>query len=171
MIQQFQFWVVFQRKQRYQIKMIHVLYIYCTSFKTVNTRKQSKSLPIDKWTKKMHFTDTHTLLHTYIYTMEYYSARKNEILLLVTRIDFEGIPLNEISQPEKDKNWVISLICEILKKKRNLTNTEMRLMIITSGKGYGVVEMQEGGQKVQKLSVVSRIMIPSSNSYPDLYDS
>ena len=89
----------------------------------------------------------------------------------MTRIDFEGIPLNEISQPEKDKNWVISLICEILKKKRNLTNTEMRLMIITSGKGYGVVEMQEGGQKVQKLSVVSRIMIPSSNSYPDLYDS
>lgn len=47
----------------------------------------------------------------------------------------------------------------------------MRLIIITSGKGYGVVEMQEGGQKVQKLSVVSRIMIPSSNSYPDLYDS
>ena len=76
MIQQFQFWVVFQRKQRDQIKMIHVLYIHCTSFKTVNTWKQSKSLPIDKWTKKMHFTDTHTLLHTYIYTMEYYSAKK-----------------------------------------------------------------------------------------------
>ena len=70
MIQQFQFWVFFQRKQRYQIKIIHVLYIHCTSFKTVNTWKQSKSLPIDKWTKKMNFTHTHkhTHTHSYIYT-------------------------------------------------------------------------------------------------------
>ena len=71
--------------------MIHVLYIHCTSFKTVNTWKQSNSPPIDKWTKKMHFT--HTYLHTYIYTMEYYSAKKTKILLLVTRMVFEGIPL------------------------------------------------------------------------------
>lgn len=47
----------------------------------------------------------------------------------------------------------------------------MRLMIITSGKGYGVVEMQEGGQKVQKLECGGRIMIPLNNSYPNLYDS
>ena len=43
-------------------------------------------------------------------------------------------------------------------------------MVVTNGKGYGVAEMQEGGQKVQKLSVVGRIMIPSNHSYPDPYD-
>ena len=84
MIQQFQFWVFFQRKQRYQIKMIqtdtNVLYIHCTSFKTVNTWKQYNSTPIDKWTKKMHLTHTH--LHTYIYTKEYYSAKKTQNLAI-----------------------------------------------------------------------------------------
>ena len=56
------------------------------------------------------------------------------------------------------------------KKKRNLINTENRLMAVASGKGYGMAEMQ-GGQKVQKLGVVGRIMIPSHHSYPDPYDS
>ena len=44
MIQQFQFWVFFQRKQRYQIKIIHVLYIHCTSFKTVNKVKKENKI-------------------------------------------------------------------------------------------------------------------------------
>lgn len=43
-------------------------------------------------------------------------------------------------------------------------------MVVTNGKGYGVAEMQEEGQKVQKLSVVGRIMIPSNHSYSDPYD-
>ena len=47
--------------------------------------------------------------------MEYYSAiKKNEILLFVTAwMDLEGIMLSEISQSEKDKYHMISLIFEI----------------------------------------------------------
>ena len=47
--------------------------------------------------------------------MEYYSAmRKKEILPFVTtRIDLEGITLRKISQTEKDKYCLISLICGI----------------------------------------------------------
>ena len=50
----------------------------------------------------------------YIYTMEYYSAiKKNEILQFITRIDLEGTILSEISQIEKDKYCMLSLICGI----------------------------------------------------------
>ena len=50
-----------------------------------------------------------------IYMMEYYSAmRKNEILPFATTCtDLEGISLNEIRQTEKDKYYMISLICGI----------------------------------------------------------
>ena len=48
----------------------------------------------------------------YIYTTEYYSAiKKNEILpFAATWMDSEGIMLSEISQTEKDKYCMISLI-------------------------------------------------------------
>ena len=48
-----------------------------------------------------------------MYTMEYYSVfKKNEILpFATTQIDLEGIVLSEISQTEKDKSCIISLIC------------------------------------------------------------
>ena len=48
----------------------------------------------------------------YIYTMEYYSAiKKNEILPFATTwMELEGIMLGEISQLEKDKNHMTSLI-------------------------------------------------------------
>ena len=51
----------------------------------------------------------------YVYTIEYYSAlRKNEILPFVTTcMDLESIMLSEISQTEKDKYYMISLICGI----------------------------------------------------------
>ena len=49
--------------------------------------------------------------------MEYYSAiKKNENLLFAaTWMDLEGNVLSEISQTEKDKYYVISLICGISK--------------------------------------------------------
>ena len=49
------------------------------------------------------------------YTMEYYSAvKKEKILPFVTVwMDLENIILSEISQSEKDKYCVISLICGI----------------------------------------------------------
>ena len=51
----------------------------------------------------------------YISTMEYYSTiKKNEIMPFVaTWMDTEGVMLSEISQIQKDKHCVISLICGI----------------------------------------------------------
>ena len=65
--------------------------------------KQPKCPPMDEWIKMW-----------YIYTMEYYSAKKNEILpFATTRMDLEGVMRSEISQTEKDKYCMISLICRI----------------------------------------------------------
>ena len=65
--------------------------------------KQPKSPSTDEWIKKMWYTQT----------VEYYSAiQKNEILpFAATRMDLEGIMLSEISQAEKDKYCMISLMC------------------------------------------------------------
>ena len=51
----------------------------------------------------------------YMYTMEYYSViKKNEIMpFAATWMDLEIIILTEVSQTEKDKYHVISLICGI----------------------------------------------------------
>ena len=50
----------------------------------------------------------------YIYTMEYYLAKKEGNLTFVTaRMDLGRIMLSEISQSEKDKYHIISLICGI----------------------------------------------------------
>ena len=50
----------------------------------------------------------------YIYTMEYYSAIKNEIMPLpATWMELETLILNEVSQKEKDKYHMISLISGI----------------------------------------------------------
>ena len=51
----------------------------------------------------------------HIYTMEYYSAiKRNEMEVFVMRwIDLEIIIVNEVSQKEKDKYHMISLICGI----------------------------------------------------------
>ena len=53
----------------------------------------------------------------YVYTMEYYSAMKKKTLPFVPAwMDLEGIILSEISQTEKDKYHIISLICGIIIK-------------------------------------------------------
>ena len=74
-------------------------------FTMVKIWKQTKGPSVDEWIKKLW----------YIYTMEYYSAiKKKEILLFVTVwMDLENIMLSEISQSEKEKHHMISLICEI----------------------------------------------------------
>ena len=67
--------------------------------------KQHKCPSIDECIKQLWDT----------YTMEYYSAvKKKKILLFATLwIDLENIMLSEISQSDKDKYHVISLICGI----------------------------------------------------------
>ena len=69
------------------------------------TQKQPKCPLADEWIKKMW----------YIYTMEYYSdTKKNEIMpFAATWMDLEIIILSEVSQTEKDKYHIISLICGI----------------------------------------------------------
>ena len=51
----------------------------------------------------------------YIYTMDYYSAiKRNEIMpFAATWLDLEIIILSEVSQKEKDKYHMTSLICAI----------------------------------------------------------
>ena len=65
--------------------------------------KEPKCPSTDEWIKKMWF----------IYTMEYYLAmRKNEIMPFVAMwMELEGIILSEISQAEKDRYHMFSLIC------------------------------------------------------------
>ena len=51
-----------------------------------------------------------------IYTMEYYPdiKKKRKILLLATvQMDLENIMLSEINQSEKEKYYMISLMCGI----------------------------------------------------------
>ena len=57
--------------------------------------------------------DKEDIIHTH--TMEYYSAiKKNEVLpFAATWMDLEGIMLSELSQTEKDKYYMTSLICGI----------------------------------------------------------
>ena len=60
---------------------------------------------IDEWIKKMW----------YMYTMEYYSAiKKNKTVpFAATWIDLEVVILSEVSQTQKDKYHMMSLICGI----------------------------------------------------------
>ena len=74
-------------------------------FTIAKTWKQPKCPPTDEWIKKMW----------YIYTMEYYSAiKKNKIMpFAATWMQLEIIILSEVSQKEKDKYHMVSLICGI----------------------------------------------------------
>ena len=66
--------------------------------------------------------------------MEYYSTIKKEILpFVMTWVKLKGIILSEISQTEKSKYHIISLICEI-QKKRNIIKTESRLVVARGGR-------------------------------------
>ena len=74
-------------------------------FTIVRSWKQPKCPATDEWIKKVW----------YIYTMEYYSAiKKNEIMsFTATWMDLGIIILSEVSQKEKNRYHMISLICGI----------------------------------------------------------
>ena len=71
-------------------------------FTITKTWKQPKCPSTDEWIKKMW----------YIYTMEYYSAIKMKEIMpfKATWMDLEMIILSEVSQKEKEKYYIISLI-------------------------------------------------------------
>ena len=73
-------------------------------FTIAKTWKQPKCSSTEEWIKKM-----------YMYIMEYYSAiKKNEIMPLVAMwMDLEIVILSKVSQTEKEKYHMISLICGI----------------------------------------------------------
>jgi hypothetical protein len=64
--------------------------------------KQPRCPTIDEWLKTMW----------YLYTMEFYSAmKKNEILLFSSKwMELENIILSEVSQAQKTKTRMFSLI-------------------------------------------------------------
>ena len=80
--------------------------VFIAAFFTITkTWKQLESTSVDEWIKQLWDT----------YTIDYYSAIKNKkILFFMTAwMDLGDIKLSEISQSEKDKHHMISLICGI----------------------------------------------------------
>ena len=79
--------------------------IIAALFTIAKVWKQPKCPSIDEWIKQLWD----------IYTMDFYSTvKKKKILPFATVwMDLENIMLSEISQLEKDKNHMISLICGI----------------------------------------------------------
>ena len=79
--------------------------VYSSTFNNsqIMEKAEPKCPSTDEWIKKLWF----------IYTMEYYMAmRKNEIWpFAATWMELEGIMLSEISQAEKDRYHMFSLIC------------------------------------------------------------
>ena len=71
-------------------------------FRSARSWKQPKCPSTDEWIKKVW----------YIYTMEYYSAIKinKRMPFAATWMDLEIIILSEVSQTEKDKYHLISII-------------------------------------------------------------
>jgi len=74
-------------------------------FTIANIWRQSKCPLTEEWIKKMW----------YIYTVEYYSViKRNEIMPFgATWMELEILTLSEVSQKDKDKYHMISLICGI----------------------------------------------------------
>ena len=67
---------------------------------------EAAQMPISRWVDKTAW---------YIYTMEYYSAVKKEenFTLCDSGIDLDSSMLSEMSQSDRDKYRMISLICGI----------------------------------------------------------
>jgi hypothetical protein len=64
--------------------------------------KQPRCPTTNEWIKKIW----------YLYTMEFYSAMKNEILSFTSKwMELENIILSEVSHAQKTKNRTFSLIC------------------------------------------------------------
>ena len=71
--------------------------------------------------------DKEDITHKHIHTMEYYSAIKNNEILsfAATWMDLEGIILSEISQIEKGKYCMISLVqCKTYNKVVKITEKQ-----------------------------------------------
>ena len=110
---------IYPEKSKTLIRKDTCMPMFIAALFTIAKTWTPKCSSTDEWIKKMWYicvyTHTHTHTCTHTYTMEYYSAvRKNEILpFAATWMDLEIIILSERSQAEKDKYYIISLICGI----------------------------------------------------------
>ena len=99
-------------------------------FPIANIWKQPKCPSTDDWIKKMW----------YIYTMDYYSAIKENKIIpwAATWVDLETLILSELSQKEKDKYHMVSLICGIFKNDTNecISKTEIDSQVQITNCGY-----------------------------------
>jgi hypothetical protein len=99
-------------------------------FTIVKLRKQPRSPTTDEWIKKMW----------YLYTMEFFSAVKNEILSFASNwIELENIILSEFSQAQKIKNHMFSLIFRL----RSRANAAMWLDLDHMIRGEHIWEICE----------------------------
>ena len=80
--------------------------------------KEPKCPSTDEWIKKWHVC-VYIYIYTYTHIYEYYSTIKRNEILPFAKIwmELEYIMLSEISQSEKDKYHMISLICGNLRNK------------------------------------------------------
>ena len=74
-------------------------------FTIARSWKQPKRPSTDEWIKKMWYI--------YIYTMEYYSARKRSEIgsFVETWMNLETVIQSEVSQKEKNKYCILTHIC------------------------------------------------------------
>ena len=102
MIQLFHCWVYPKNVKTPMHKDTCTPVFIATLFTIAKTWKQPKFPSRDEWIKKM----------LYIYTLEYYSAIRNEEIqpFMTAWMDIEGIMQSEISQRQKVKYRMISLI-------------------------------------------------------------
>ena len=102
---------------------------------------------------------THT--HTHTHTEEYYSAMKKAILPSAPWMNLEIIILSEVSQTEKDKYYMISLLCGILKMKQMnpyiQTHRHKKQTGYQRGKGLGRGINQDYGINRYKLLHIKQI--------------
>ena len=87
-------------------------------FTIANIWKHPKYPSVYEWIRKV-----------YIFSGIYSAIKKKETLsFMTTWMNLEGIMLNEMSQTEKDKYCMVSLICGILKEKKSqkLIETESK---------------------------------------------
>ena len=105
-------------------------------FTITKTWKQPKCPLTEDWIRKMWYT----------YTVEYYSAiKKNDIMpFAATWMELETVILSEVSQKEKDKYHMISLISGIYYTAQMNLSTEKKLMdlqnrlVVAKGEREGV---------------------------------
>ena len=91
--------------QNTNLKKYMYSYVHCSVIYNSQDLEAAKCPSVDEWIKQLW----------YIYTVEYYPTmnRKNILPFVTVCMDLANIILTEISHSEKDKYYVISLICGI----------------------------------------------------------